>query len=169
MASPIVNFSTSIETLGGQPKLILTDTTDYTGTDTLTGEKTWIITKSDASKQILPNPSGILEYPLTEDLALAIELVVNYEPDNELSWYSKSKNVLASYYLTSALYDMRKDLLDLYNKNCNPKDVKRLISHLTLTATFEEASRAMLSTDIIATQKALDLGIREVDNYKYSK
>jgi len=166
MAAPIINFTSSIDTSSNPYKLIITDESDYTDSEVVLESRVWIITKSDGKKETFEDAVGELEYPITSDLALIVNLGINTGPNNQFVGYSKTKNILARPFLEEAIYDIRKVLVEQYDARCNDPHFEYFLQGMTLITYFEEASRTLISTDLVAAQKALDHAKREIENFQ---
>jgi len=167
MAAPIVNFSSSIDASGALPQLVLTDTSDFSESETTLDTRTWFITRADGSQESIVDAIGEIRYELEKDLALVVKLIINYDPGNESLGYSKTKNILASHTLTTGLYDILKRIITDYKGDCTTDYFKELLEAASLVTVFEEASRTLIATDILGTQKALDFGNSQVEGFKF--
>lgn len=160
----IVNFTTSML---GLDKLILTDTTDYQG-ETVSN-RYWIITKSNADiiEEAHPIIEGLTkEIEIDKDYAFVVKLALNYNTATGASSANKTKNVLVAPNLANDLYDLRKKFLD-ENGDCDCGEMdEKLLNDIELIDGFSEAAVNLISTDIVAAQKALDKANDLSNKYK---
>jgi len=169
MAIPVVNFISSIDDSSTPYKLILTDTTVYDAQEgPVIHSKYWIITRADGSREVISSPLGELSYEIKKDEAIIVQFALNYVPTTKAMDYFKQKSILVSPYLSMILYDMRKHLTDSYNGKKSDKEFKSFLEELNLITAFEKASRSLISTDIVAAQKALDYGNDKACTCKYT-
>lgn len=164
MANPIVNFITVIDAVSEQIKLVLTDVTDYTDVPTVL-PRTWIIIHADGRKEVIPAPQKDYTYLVSKDEALAVRLVLNYNPADERLGFSTLKNVLVSPYITDKLYQLRRKMLDLFVARTAPRSVN-LRDNIAWISGLEEAALSTISTDLVKCQEALDLANQYADQIK---
>lgn len=156
MATPILNFTISYDTVD-KSKIILTDTTEYDEEFVVT-QRSWTISDTTGVlDEVFPVAltDKVATYTLDGDHALIIKMNINKTLISP--GISKSINVLAANTLFGALYDLEKRFLDI-RINMNEKQMKEFIHDLKVSEYFYKSARRLISTDITASQKALDAG-----------
>lgn len=156
MAEPIVNFESSIN---DDNDLVLKDTTDYGGT--VVSNRYWVLTKSDGQITALSHPiieGATLTIPIDKDYAYIIKLALNYNPTTNTEGYKKEKNVLVAPFLSGIIYDLRKKFQGLLLENEREEKARNLLEKLEFIDAYMEAAIRLLSTDVLASQQALDFG-----------
>lgn len=164
MAVPIVNFESSLDESNN---LVLEDTTDYN--DNVISNRYWVLTDFEGTLITINHPlieGNTKVVPLKRDQAYAIKLSLNYNPLTNTESYKKEKNVLVAPFLTEIIYDLRKSFIGLLLENQRSEKTLNLLKEIELIDAFMEAAIRLLSTDLVASQQALDKGNDQANDIK---
>lgn len=165
MAAPDLSFTSTLETVDNLHFMVLSDTTDYLAANFTVLKKRWLIVESNGSTTTKVDTGGDIKIPLLKDLAAVVKLQVNYDTNI----HEKSAVVLSLPFLTAGLYDMRKNLMDLYMQKCKASVFDQKLKDLNRLSFFEMAAKNLVSTDLAAAQQALDSGRLELENINQTR
>lgn len=159
-----LDFTSSIT---GEYNLMLTDRSDYTGVTV--NNRYWVIIKSDGTEMEFnwPIANGVnMTIPIDKDYAFVVKLAINYDPPTNTQGLSKIKNLLVAPFISDIIYDLRKKQVDLLFEKNTQEEAHKLLKRIELISSFYEAAVWLTSTDILASQQALDMGNDQANNLK---
>lgn len=104
---------------------------------------------------IVDGVGDVFNHPMTKDQALVVELRVYPLQAIEESDYVRTKNLLIANRLLYSIAEEQKRKLHLYDTNCSYKNNLGFIERAT---SFVDAAKALISSDVLGAQEALDLG-----------